>query len=96
MSQGFGMEAPSKHQPGALRQAARYLVVIESGGAMLARLFLETREQIAEFDASTEETSSLISGAAATQGAGGAEWDRALAGHSAEERAAAKVYRLDI
>lgn len=96
MGQGFGMETPAKHHPGALRQAARYLVVIESGGVMLARLFLETREQIAEFDASTEEMASMISGADATQGAGGAQWDRALAGHSADERAAAKVYRLAI
>lgn len=96
MSQGFGMEAPSNHHPGPLRQAARYLVVIESGGVMLARLFLETREQIAEFDASTEETASMISGAAAIKGADGPQWDRALAGHSADERAAAEVYELKV
>lgn len=96
MGQGFGMETPAKHHPGAQRQAARYLVVIESGGVMLARLFLQTREQIAEFDASTEEMASMISGAAASQGAGGPEWDRALAGHSADERAAAQVYSLAI
>jgi hypothetical protein len=96
MSQGFGMESPAKHHPGALRQAARYLVVIESGGVMLARLFLQTREQIAEFDASTEETASMINGAASIKGADRPEWDRALAGHSAAERAAAKVYALKV
>lgn len=96
MGQGFGMETPAKHHPGALRQAARYLVVIESGGVMLARLFLETREQIAEFDASTEETASMMGGLTAILGATGAEWDRALAGHSAAERAAAEVYVLAV
>jgi hypothetical protein len=29
-------------------------------------------------------------------GAEGAEWDAALAGHSARERAAARVYTLDL
>jgi hypothetical protein len=96
MGQGFGMETPAKHHPGALRQAARYLVVIESGGVMLARLFLETREQIAEFDASTEETASMVHGAVSTKGADRPEWDRALAGHSAAERRDAEVYELKI
>jgi hypothetical protein len=30
------------------------------------------------------------------QGAAGAEWDRALAGHSTTERAAATVYTLSV
>ncbi|MDN3922227.1 hypothetical protein [Roseateles violae] len=90
------MESPSKHKQTLLRQPARWLVVIDSGGYTVARLFLETREQIAEFDASTEETASMISGLSATRGAAGAEWDRALAGHSAEERAAAEVYQLQV
>ncbi len=96
MSQGFGMEKPAQHHPGALRQAARYLVVIESGGVMLARLFLKTREQIAEFDASTEETASMVNGAVSIKGADRPEWDRALAGHSAAERVAAAVYELEV
>jgi hypothetical protein len=96
MGQGFGIETPSKHHPGTLRQAARLLVVIESGGAMLARLFLASHEQIAEFDAGTEETVSMTSGLSAVRGANGPEWDRALAGHSVAERAAAEVYLLPI
>lgn len=96
MSQGFGMETPSRHKQTTLRSVARYLIVIESGGMMLARLFLETREQIGEFDASTEETASMTSGLVSIKGADGPEWDRALAGHSADERAAAEVYRLKI
>ena len=96
MSQGFGMESPSKHKQTLLRKPARYLVVIDSGGYVVARLFLETREQIAEFDASTEETASMISGLTPITGAQGVEWDRALAGHSEAERAAAEVYQLQV
>jgi hypothetical protein len=98
-SDGFGMESPSKHtQTTTPRQKpARYLVVIDAGGGgTLARLFLETREQIAEFDASTEETASMTSGLSATRGASGPEWDRALAGHSAQDRATAEVYVLSV
>ena len=96
MSQGFGMESPSRHVHAGLREVARHLVVIESGGYAVARLFSEAREQIAEFDASTEETGSMTSGQVSAKGATGAEWDRALAGHSAAERAAAEVYLLSI
>lgn len=38
----------------------------------------------------------MISGLVATRGAEGAEWDRALQGHSAAERRAAEVYHLDV
>lgn len=96
MGQGFGIETPSKHHQTTPRKVARYLVLIESGGYALARLFLETREQIAEFDASTEETSSMTSGLSALKGADGPEWDRALAGHSPAERSAAEVYVLNV
>ncbi|WP_282828909.1 hypothetical protein [Pelomonas sp. V22] len=90
------METPSKHHQTVLRKAARYLVLIDSGGYAVARLFLESREQVAEFDGATEETNSMISGLTATHGASGTEWDKALAGHSAEERAAAEVFELKV
>ena len=38
----------------------------------------------------------MTSGLAAVKGAAGAEWDRALGGHSAVERAAAEVYTLSV
>jgi hypothetical protein len=79
-----------------MRQAARYLVVIESGGSAMARLFLDTREQVAEFDASTEEVTLMTQGLVPVMGASGPEWDRALAGHSASERSAARVFTLDV
>lgn len=96
MSDGFGNAAPAAHTHTAYRQAARYLVVIDAGGFGVARMFLETREQIAEFDAATEETVSTTRGLVPTKGASGAEWDQALAGHSAAERAAAEVYVLPV
>lgn len=63
---------------------------------MVARLYLETRQQVAEFDAAVEEVSSMINGNAPIIGASGPEWDQALQGHSAIERSAAKVYTLSL
>lgn len=96
MSQNFGSESPRAHTQTAHRKPARYLVVIDSGGFAVARLFLDTREPVAEFDAATEEAAQMMAGLAPAKGADGPEWDRALEGHSAIERAAADVYTLDI
>jgi hypothetical protein len=96
MSQGFGSESPRAHTQTSHRKPARYLVVIDSGGFVLARLFLETREQVAEFDAGTEEAAQMMAGLMPAKGADGPEWDRALEGHSAAERRAADVYTLAV
>ena len=96
MAQVFGNEVPRRHSETPTRKAARYLVVIESGGAATARLFVDTREQVAEFDASTEEVTLMTRGLVPTLGADAAEWDQALSGHSAAERKAARVYTLDV
>lgn len=94
MSQTFGMEAPREHKPTRHRKPVRYLILIEAGGSMIARLFLETREMVAEFDAAVEEVTAMIKGLAPQVGALGAEWDQALQSHNASERAAATVYTL--
>jgi len=96
MSQGFGSEAPRAHTQRSHRKPARYLVVIGSGGYVVARLFLDTRELVAEFDAGTEEAAQMTAGLVPTKGAEGPEWDRALEGHSPGERRAAEVYTLDV
>ena len=96
MSQRFGSEAPRAHAHTEQQEPARYLVVIEANGSAVARLFLATREQVAEFDAGAEEATQVTSGLVPIQGATGPEWDRALAGHIAQERAAAQVYTLDV
>ena len=95
MSQGYGSESPRAHIQTAHRKPARYLVVIDSGGSAVARLYLETRELVAEFDAGAEEAAQMTAGLVPTQGAG-PEWDRALQSHSAAERAAANVYTLAV
>jgi hypothetical protein len=96
MSQGFGGEAPRTHTHTQHQKPARYLVVIDSGGTVLARLFLDNREQVAEFDAGAEDASRMTAGLVPIIGAEGPEWDRALAGHSAVERSAAHVYALGV
>ncbi|NCT84355.1 MAG: hypothetical protein GXC94_14495 [Comamonadaceae bacterium] len=75
---------------------SRYLVVIESGAGPVAKLFLDSRELVGEFDAGTEEVAVMTRDATASLGAAGQEWDKALGGHGADERAAAVVYRLDV
>lgn len=96
MSQTFGIETPREHTPTAHRKPVRYLLVIDAGGAMVARLFLDTREMVAEFDGSAEEVTTMTNGLLPQVGALGSEWDLALRGHSAVERAAAMVYTLQI
>jgi hypothetical protein len=96
MSQTYGNESPRAHAQTDHRRPARYLVIISAGGPMQALLFLETREQVAEFDAGSEEATQMTSGLVPTRGADGPEWDRALQGHSAAERRAAEVYLLDV
>lgn len=96
MSQGFGIEAHGEHLRRPHRQPARYLVIIDAAGSMVARLFLDNREQVAEFDAGTEEVAQMTRGLTPTTGATGPEWDSGLDGHNAAERSAAEVYTLDV
>jgi hypothetical protein len=96
MNHGYGIEAHRDGPHGEHRRPVRYLVLIESGGSMVARLFLESRELVAEFDAGTEEVSAMTQGLLPQRDASGPEWDRALEGHSIAERAAAEIYTLDI
>jgi len=96
MNQGFGIERPAAHLPAQRRSAARYLVLIAGGGPVVALLFTEARQLAADFDAATEEVALMVRGLQPVVGAGGAEWDQPLAGHSEAERAAAEVYTLDL
>jgi hypothetical protein len=96
MGQGFGGESPRVHTQRLHRRPARFLVLIDSGGTAIARLFLDTREQVAEFDAATEEAAQMTAGLVPSRNADGPEWDRALEGHSAAERVSAEVYTLEV
>lgn len=96
MNQGFGQALPARHVQPTHRQVSRYLVVLSAGELPVARLLLDNHQQVAEFDATTEEVTSMIRGLAPASGATGPEWDAALAGHSRDERAGALVYALEI
>lgn len=78
-----------------MQKPAKYLVIIESGGATEAHMYTADRVQVAEFD-STEEVSVMTNGLTPEQVATDPVWDRALGGHSHAERAAAHVYTLDV
>lgn len=96
MSQTFGMESPHSHTQTVHRAPVRYIVVIDSGGSMVARLCLDTRVMVTEMDAAVEEVSAMTAGLIPVIGAMGAEWDGALAGHSVAERTDARVYTLAV
>jgi hypothetical protein len=95
MSHTYGIEVPGRHAGDVHRAAARYLVVIDSEGGRIARLFTARREAAGEFDAGTDDLVRLTGGRTPEHGAGGPEWDAALAGHSAAERRTAEVYLLE-
>lgn len=97
MAQTYGIEAAKPAAP-AEAPPARWVVLIDSAsaGRRLARVFLASRESVAEFDASAPEVLLMTEGLAALPGARGPEWDAALAGHSDDERAAAEVYTLEL
>jgi hypothetical protein len=96
MNNGFGIPTPSPHSGAPRHQPVRYLVIIDSAGASIARLFLASREQVGELDTATEEVSQMTHGLTPARGALDPAWDRALAAHSPAERAAAEVYTLDV
>jgi hypothetical protein len=74
----------------------KYLIAIDSGGSMVARLFDAQRVHILDMDGSTEEVATTTEGLTPTRNAAEPEWDRALAGHSATERAQAQVFTLTV
>lgn len=103
MSQQYGIQVPSagrttEADSDSQQPPARYLVLIDNAatGARIARLFLATREEVAEFDAAAPEVLSMTEGLSATHSAVQHAWDEALAGHSPLERAAADVYELGV
>lgn len=79
-----------------MQTPSRFLVIIDSGESIVARLYGPQRDLREEFDASSEEVALMTSGLRATRSGGGPEWDTPLAGHSASQRAHAEVYELDV
>lgn len=75
---------------------ARYLVLIDAAGEMVARMFDAQHRLLEEFDASSSEVAVMTQGLAPSLGADDEAWDEALGGHSERERAQAQVYALDV
>ena len=96
MSQGFGSEVPVPHNQATHREVTKYLVVLPNPEGTIAKLFLGNFEQVAEFDANTDEVTSLIKGIAPSFDATGKEWDSSFSYLSNRERAAASVYTLNV
>lgn len=97
MAQTFGIGSSGEHpQHHAHRAPVRYLLLLEVGGTALARMFLATREPAGEVDAGSEEVAAMTQGLVPSVGASGPEWDEALRGLGAQERAQARVYTLEV
>lgn len=96
MQAAFGIEKPQSHHQPAEMPPVRYLVLIHDAAtdSRVARLFLDDRHRVAEFDAGAPEVQMMITDLASQTGANGPEWDLALGGHSAQERAEAEVFTM--
>jgi hypothetical protein len=79
-----------------MQKPAKYLVVIDAAGEMVARMFDDQRRLLAEFDASSSEVAVMTQGLNPQRVASDAAWNDALRGHSAQERSEAEVYILDV
>jgi hypothetical protein len=79
-----------------MQKRAKYLVVIDSAGEMVARMLDPERRLLAEFDASSSEVVVMTQGLVPARGASDPGWNAALAGHSRAEREQAEVYTLDV
>lgn len=79
-----------------MQKPAKFLVVIDSGGEMIARMFDAERRLMAEFDASSSEVAVMTQGLKAQRNAVEEVWNTALRGHSLREREQAEVYALDV
>ena len=98
MSNTYGIEAagPPSSPSGESAPAARWLVLIETGQGRVARLYLESRDLVAEFNAGAQEVEAMVRDLLPQRGATEPAWDTALTGHSDEQRREAEVYTLDI
>ncbi|MCW7537850.1 hypothetical protein OOT46_08310 [Aquabacterium sp. A7-Y] len=75
---------------------ARYLVLIEAGGPMIAKLFDAERRLVAEIDGTSEEVAVMTFGLTPLAAGASPEWAGPLEGHNLQERAAAQVFVLEL
>jgi hypothetical protein len=96
MSQDFGIQMPMRHDVTVHTKPVKYLVLIESGGGMLAKLFLESKELSMECDAASAEVASMTADLTPEVGACAPEWDAALCAFDPKARALAEIFTLTV
>ncbi len=74
----------------------KYVILIEAGGPMVARLFDANRVHITDLDAASQDVVLMTEGLASEHAGNQAEWALALSGHNDGERAAAQLYTLPV
>ena len=74
----------------------KYLVLIESDGAMLAKLYDAHYAEVNDIDAASEEVAVMTQGLTPQCSGNDNTWARVLAGHGEPQRQAARIYTLDI
>ena len=79
-----------------MHKPVRYLVLIESGGAPIARLFDADQAHILDIDATSEEVTDMTAGHTPAHDGTENKWDKPLQGHTLQERQAAQIFTLDI
>ncbi|MBC7955848.1 MAG: hypothetical protein H7Y33_08275 [Cytophagales bacterium] len=74
----------------------KYLVLIESDGAMLAKLYDGQFAHVNDIDASSEEVAVMTKGLMPQRDANNTVWAPILAGHGEPQRRVALVFTLDV
>ena len=74
----------------------KYLVIIESDGAMIAKLYDANYKHENDIDAGSEEVAVMTKGLSPTKNGNDATWSKVLVGHGEAERCAAEIYTLDV
>lgn len=97
MAQTYGIQAQPAPRGEPSLPPVRFVVLIDCAaqGSRLARLYLASRQPVAEFDAGASEVQLMLRELAPSSSAAHPDWDEALGQHSAEERAGAQVFTLE-
>lgn len=74
----------------------KYLVLLESDGAMIAKLYDAQLRHVNDIDAGSEEVAVMTRGLVHTLNGNDSTWSRVLVGHGEAERRAAQIYTLDV
>jgi hypothetical protein len=85
---------PSRHEATVHSKPVKYVVLIDSGSGMLAKMFSESRDLFLECDAAVAEVASMTADLTPEVGASAPEWDAALRAFDPKARASAEIFTL--